>query len=74
MIEEFGYDCVMQVPKITKVVVNIGLGEALLDAKALDNARRRPHHYYRAEAHSHTVQEEHSQLQAPRRTKQLGRK
>jgi large subunit ribosomal protein L5 len=38
MIEEFGYDCVMQVPKITKVVVNIGLGEALLDAKALDNA------------------------------------
>ena len=38
MMKEFGYDCVMQVPRITKVVVNIGLGEALQDARALDNA------------------------------------
>ncbi|MYB76011.1 MAG: 50S ribosomal protein L5 [Chloroflexi bacterium] len=38
MIKEFGYDSVMQTPKIVKVVVNIGLGEALQDARALDNA------------------------------------
>ncbi len=38
MISEFGYASVMQVPKITKVVINIGLGEALEDARALDNA------------------------------------
>lgn len=38
MMQDFGYECVMQVPKITKVVVNIGLGEALQDARALDNA------------------------------------
>jgi large subunit ribosomal protein L5 len=35
---EFGYHNVMRVPKINKVVVNIGLGEALANAKALDGA------------------------------------
>jgi large subunit ribosomal protein L5 len=38
MQREFGYDNIMQVPKLVKVVVNIGLGEALLNAKALDAA------------------------------------
>ncbi len=38
MLKEFGYDNVMQVPKVTKVVVNIGLGEALQNAKALERA------------------------------------
>lgn len=38
IVNEFNYDSVMQAPKITKVVVNIGLGEALQDARALDNA------------------------------------
>lgn len=38
MQREFGYDNVMQVPRIVKVVVNIGLGEALENAKALDAA------------------------------------
>jgi large subunit ribosomal protein L5 len=36
--KEFGYDNVMQVPRLTKIVVNIGLGEALRDAKAIDAA------------------------------------
>lgn len=38
MMEEFGYDNVMQVPRLTKIVVNVGLGEALQNAKALDSA------------------------------------
>jgi large subunit ribosomal protein L5 len=38
--ERFQYKNVMQVPKITKVVVNVGLGEALQNAKALENAAR----------------------------------
>jgi len=38
MVKEFGYSNVNQVPKITKVVVNVGLGEALQNAKALDRA------------------------------------
>lgn len=38
MMEEFGYVNVMQVPRVTKVVVNVGVGEALTNAKALDAA------------------------------------
>ncbi|MCA9822579.1 MAG: 50S ribosomal protein L5 [Dehalococcoidia bacterium] len=36
--EQFNYGNVMEVPKLTKIVVNIGLGEALTDANALDRA------------------------------------
>ncbi len=36
LVEEFGYDNVMQVPRLEKVVVNVGAGEALQNAKALD--------------------------------------
>jgi large subunit ribosomal protein L5 len=38
MTDEFAYSNVMQVPRIEKVVVNIGVGEALDNAKALDAA------------------------------------
>lgn len=38
LMEEFNYSNVMQVPRIQKVVVNIGMGEALQNAKALDRA------------------------------------
>jgi len=38
LMEEFGYSSVMQVPRLKKVVVNIGVGEALDNAKALDGA------------------------------------
>jgi len=37
LMEEFNYSNVMEVPTITKVVVNVGVGEALDDAKALDS-------------------------------------
>ena len=36
--KEFQYDNVMQVPRLTKIVVNIGMGEALTNGKAIDNA------------------------------------
>ncbi|HEY8290898.1 MAG TPA: 50S ribosomal protein L5 [Thermomicrobiales bacterium] len=36
--EQFGYTNLMQVPKVVKVVINIGMGEAVGNAKALDNA------------------------------------
>jgi len=38
LMEEFGYSSVMQVPRITKLVVNVGVGEALDNPKALDGA------------------------------------
>ncbi len=36
--EQFGYTNLMQVPKLEKIVINIGMGEAVGNAKALDNA------------------------------------
>ena len=38
LMEEFGYESVMQVPRVTKAVLNIGVGEALDNAKVLDGA------------------------------------
>jgi len=40
MLQEFGYPNVMQVPTVTKVVVNMGVGEAARDAKLIDGAVR----------------------------------
>lgn len=36
--KEFGYKSVMEVPRITKITLNMGVGEALTDKKVLDNA------------------------------------
>ena len=36
LLKEFEYDNVMQVPSITKVVVNVGVGESLTNAKAIE--------------------------------------
>lgn len=38
LVKEFNFKNVMQAPRITKVVVNVGVGEALTNAKALDAA------------------------------------
>lgn len=38
LMQQFGFDNPMRVPKITKVVLNMGLGEAVADKKILENA------------------------------------
>ena len=38
LMTDFQYDNVMQVPKLVKVVINIGLGESIQNAKAIDAA------------------------------------
>jgi large subunit ribosomal protein L5 len=40
LVKEFNYANVMQAPRVVKVNLNIGLGEAIQDAKALDSATR----------------------------------
>ena len=40
LMKEFGYSNVMQVPRLVKVVLNIGVGEAIQNAKALEAAER----------------------------------
>jgi large subunit ribosomal protein L5 len=37
---EFGYANVMQIPRLTKIVVNMGVGDATRDAKLMDGAVR----------------------------------
>ncbi len=37
---EFGYENVMEVPKLSKIVVNVGVGEAIGNARALEAAVR----------------------------------
>ena len=38
LIKQFGYKSPMEVPRITKIVLNMGVGEAVGDKKILDNA------------------------------------
>ena len=38
LVEEFGYRNVMEAPRLQKIVINVGVGEALENAKALDHA------------------------------------
>jgi large subunit ribosomal protein L5 len=38
LMKDFGYKSIMQVPKINKIVVNMGLGEAISNPKVIDSA------------------------------------
>jgi len=40
MMQEFGYSNPMEVPRVNKIVLNIGLGEALTNGRAMENATR----------------------------------
>ena len=43
MIKKFGYKNTMEVPKLDKIVVNMGVGEAKENAKLLEAAVRLPY-------------------------------
>ena len=38
LMDKFGYKNIMQVPKIDKVIINVGVGEAIQNPKAMDGA------------------------------------
>ncbi len=38
LMKQFGYQSAMQVPRVTKITLNMGVGEAVADRKVLDNA------------------------------------
>jgi large subunit ribosomal protein L5 len=38
LVKQFGYKSTMQVPRISKIVLNMGVGEAIADKKILENA------------------------------------
>lgn len=49
MMKKFGYQNVMQIPKLDKVVVNVAAGEAKDNAKVIDDYER-PVSHHRSEA------------------------
>ena len=38
LIEKFGYTTPMQAPKVEKIVINLGVGDAIANPKALEDA------------------------------------
>jgi len=38
LVKKFGYKSVMQVPRLTKITLNMGVSEAVADKKVMDNA------------------------------------
>jgi len=38
LVKKFNYESVMEVPKVEKIVINMGVGDAVQNSKALDNA------------------------------------
>ena len=38
LLQKFGYKSIMEVPRITKITLNMGVGEAVGDKKVLDHA------------------------------------
>ena len=39
LMERFGYSSAMQAPRVTKITLNMGVGDAKQDSKVLDSAR-----------------------------------
>ena len=63
--EEFGYKSVMQIPRLSKIVVSMGLGEAIENKKLLDSAAAEIDADHRAQGRAHEGQEVHRELQGP---------
>ena len=57
LFKKFGYKSTMQIPKIEKVVVNVGCGEARENPKVLDAVVSELSQHHRPEGHHHHRQE-----------------
>jgi len=55
--KEFNYSSSMAIPRLAKIVVNMGMGEATQNAKILDGAALQTRTDYRTEAGDHQGQE-----------------
>jgi large subunit ribosomal protein L5 len=63
--EELGLDNVMAVPRITKITLNMGVGEAVGDKKVLEHAVADMEKNRRPEGGGHQVTQIHCGLQNP---------
>ncbi len=60
--KEFNYHTVMQVPKLEKIIINQGVGQAVADKKIVDTAQEELSIDNRSESSSDYVQKRHIQL------------
>lgn len=67
LIKKFGYKTVMQVPRITKITLNMGVGEAVNDKKLVDNAVGDLTKIARPEACHHSHPQGYRELQDSRK-------
>ena len=65
LVAKFGYKSVMQVPRLTKITLNMGVSEAVSDKKVMEHAVRRPDQDRRPEARGDEVEEGDRRLQDP---------
>ena len=64
--DALGLGNIMEVPRLEKIVVNMGVGQATQQPSLLEGAVARPHRDHRPEAAGHQGQEVDRRLQAPR--------
>ena len=67
LMKQFGYKTSMQVPRIKKITLNMGVGEAVADKKIMDNAVGDMQKIAGPEAGRHQVAKSVATLQDPRR-------
>ena len=53
--DEFGYKNVMQVPKLTKIVISKGVGAAVADKKLIDYAVEEVNYYIWTKSYSYII-------------------
>ena len=57
LMSKFNYKSVMQVPKVEKIVINMGVGDAVQNAKALDAAVEELNNYLWSKTSCHSSEE-----------------
>jgi ribosomal protein L5 len=62
LMKKFGYKSVMQIPRLEKIVVNVGCGEARDNPKVMEAIHQRPCQDHRPEGSGLQSQKERGQL------------
>ncbi len=63
LMKEFGYKSIMQVPKLSKIVINQGIGQAVADKKLIDMAQEELTYDKRTKGCTDNVKERYFQFQ-----------
>ena len=61
--KEFGYTSIMQCPKLEKIVINQGMGQAVADKKLIDVAQQELSAHRRSEGRADQVEKGYLELQ-----------